>query len=123
MIGVGYRKPLAPWIESRPPGLECLEITAEHFFKQGEGQLRRLARHYHLFGHGLGLSLGTPGLLDQERLRQFARISDIASPDWVSEHVAFTRTAEADLGHLNPVPPTRESIKVIADHAREVAER
>ncbi|MDB6016650.1 MAG: hypothetical protein JWR19_1139 [Pedosphaera sp.] len=123
MIGVGHRKPLAAWIDSGPPGLECLEITAEHFFERGEEQLASRSRNYHLFVHGLGLSLGTPGPLDQERLRQFARVSELANPDWVSEHVAFTRTAEVDLGHLNPVPPTRESVKIIADHACEVSER
>jgi uncharacterized protein (UPF0276 family) len=46
-----------------------------------------------------------------------------ANPEWISDHIAFTRTAEVDLGHLNPVPPTREMLRVIAGHAREVAER
>ncbi|MDB6108674.1 MAG: hypothetical protein JWR69_424 [Pedosphaera sp.] len=122
MLGVGHRSPLAPWIDSRPPGLDCLEITAEHFFGPAEERLAWLARDYHLFVHGLGLSLGTPGPLDKERVRQFARVSELANPDWISEHIAFTRTAEVDLGHLNPVPPTREMVQVIADHAREVSE-
>jgi uncharacterized protein len=123
MIGVGYRKPLAGWIESRPKGLECLEITAEHFYNGGEEKLAALKKHFHLFVHGLGLSLGTPGPLDKSRLENFARVCALANPDWISEHVAFTRTAEVDLGHLNPIAPTRESVKVIADHAREISER
>ncbi|MDB6125443.1 MAG: putative protein family [Pedosphaera sp.] len=123
MIGVGYRRPLAKWIESRPTGLECLEITAEHFYDGGEEKLATLKKNYHLFVHGLGLSLGTPGTLDKSRLESFAKVSALANPDWISEHVAFTRTSEVDLGHLNPIAPTRESIKVIADHAREVSER
>ena len=73
--------------------------------------------------HGLGLSFGTPGPLDQKRLEKFARVVSLANPDWISEHVAFTRTSEIDLGHLNPVPPTRESLKVVAEHAREVSSR
>jgi uncharacterized protein len=123
MIGIGYRKPLASWIHSRPAGLECLEITAEHFYNGGEEQLAALARDYHLFVHGLGLSLGTPGPLDKGQLDQFARVTALADPDWISEHVAFTRTPEVDLGHLNPIPPTRESVKTIAEHAREISER
>lgn len=43
--------------------------------------------------------------------------------EWISEHVAFTRTSETDLGHLNPVPPTYESLKIMADHALELAAR
>lgn len=123
MIGVGYRKPLAQWIQSRPPGIDCLEITAEHFFDGNADLLPQLARDYHLFVHGLGLSLGTPGPLDQERLEKFAHVAALANAGWISEHVAFTRTAEVDLGHLNPVLPTRESLKIIAAHAREVSER
>jgi len=123
MIGIGYRKELSSWIESQPRGVDCLEITAEHFFHGGEDQLGQLAKKFPLLVHGLGLSLGTPGVLDADRLGQFAKVVGIANPDWISEHVAFTRTAEGDLGHLNPVPPTREILKVVADHAREVAER
>jgi uncharacterized protein len=46
-----------------------------------------------------------------------------ADPCWISEHVAFTRTAEYDLGHLNPVPPTRGSLDVLVEHVRQVSER
>jgi uncharacterized protein (UPF0276 family) len=122
-IGVGYRRELAKWIASGPSGVDCLEITAEHFYHGEEAELRGLSEKYHLFVHGLGLSLGTPGPLDQSRLQRFAQVSTAARAEWVSEHVAFTRTAEADLGHLNPVPPTREAVEVLAAHAREVAAR
>lgn len=123
MIGIGYRKELAGWIDSKPDGVECLEITAEHFFHGGEERLAQLAKQFHLFVHGLGLSLGTPGALDAKTLDQFARVVRVANPDWISDHIAFTRTAEADLGHLNPVPPTREVLGIVADHAREVSSR
>ncbi len=123
MIGVGYRRELAAWIDSRPRGVDCLEITAEHFFHGGEERLVALSKNFHLFVHGLGLSLGTPGPLDKKRLEQFAGVTMAAQADWISEHVAFTRAAEADLGHLNPVRPTREAVKIIADHAREVVGR
>lgn len=121
IVGLGYRKELAPWIDSRPSGLQCLEITAEHFYRGGEDRLRRLSKQFRLFVHGLGLSLGTPGPLDQERLENFARVATAANAEWVSEHVAFTRTAEADLGHLNPVPPSREMVEIFAAHAKEMA--
>ena len=123
MIGVGYRKQLAGWIDSRPRGVECIEITAEHFFHGSEERLAQLAKQFRLFVHGLGLSLGTPGALDTRTLDQFARVVRAADPDWISDHIAFTRTAEADLGHLNPVPPSREVLRIVADHACEVAAR
>lgn len=120
-VGVGFRRELAAWIATRP--VDCLEITAEHFYGRNEDLLHRLSGDFSLFVHGLGLSLGTPGRLDEQRLSQFARVVEIARPDWISEHVAFTRTAEVDLGHLNPVLPDRKTARVIADHAREISER
>jgi uncharacterized protein (UPF0276 family) len=123
MVGIGYRRELAAWIETRPRGLDCLEITAEHFFAGGEEKLAALGRDFRLYVHALSLSLGTPGPLDPARVANFARVVRAANPEWISEHVAFTRTAEVDLGHLNPVPPTRESLKILADHVRELAER
>lgn len=121
--GVGYRRELGAWIENKPRGVDCLEITAEHFFHGGEEHLAALAKKFPLFVHGLGLSLGTPGALDQKILERFAHVVSLAQPEWISDHIAFTRTAEADLGHLNPVPPTRAMLQIISDHAREVTER
>ena len=122
LVGIGYRGPLAGWIDERPGEIECLEITAEHFFDDGEEQLRALSNDYPLSVHGLGLSLGTPGALDAETLANFKRIADAADAKWISEHVAFTRSAEVDLGHLNPVPPTGEALRTLVDHAIELRE-
>ena len=123
MIGVGYRAELAEWIATRPTGLDCLEITAEHFYARGTQLLTQLRQDFRLFVHSLGLSLGTPGPLDPARLDAFARLVEIADPEWISEHIAFTRAGEVDLGHLNPVRPTRAAAQLVAEHARQVSER
>lgn len=122
-VGVGYRREMSAWIRTKPHGVDCLEITAEHFHPGGAAHLSVLRESYPLYIHALGLSLGTPGPLDAERVKQFAQVVKAANPDWISEHVAFTRTTEFDLGHLNPVPLTRESLDVMIDHVREVSER
>lgn len=114
-VGIGFRREMAGWIESGEHGVDCLEITAEHFIGDTERHIAQLAQRLPLYVHGLGLSLGTPGPLDARRVEAFARVVELANPRWVSEHVAFTRTAEVDLGHLNPVPLTRDAIKTSAD--------
>ena len=121
--GVGYRRELSAWLKTQPEGVDCLEITAEHFFHGGEEILVELGKQFPLYVHGLGLSLGTPCPLDAKRLESFARVVHAANPEWISDHIAFTRTAETDLGHLNPVPPTRKMLEVISGHVREVSER
>lgn len=123
LVGVGYRRELARWIAARPAEIGCLEITAEHFFGPDLGTVRALARDYRLFVHGLGLSLGTPGPLDRKTLDAYVRVAEAAEAIYVTEHVAFTRTRDVDLGHLNPVAPTAENVRIVADHAKEVMDR
>ena len=124
MIGIGYREPLAAWIASRPVEIQCLEITAEHFFPEARrAMLPALRREYPLLVHGLGLSRGTPGPLDRAVLDRFAGVVEAANPLWISEHIAFTRTPEVDLGHLNPVRPGLATLGILADHALELSER
>ena len=122
-VGVGHRLELAPWIDSCPPEVECLEIIAEHFADpKKRWRLRTLAGKYPVMLHSLGMSLGTPGPLDQDTLALLTDIVTDADPLWISEHIGFCRTEEVDLGHFNPVPPTPDSVHIMADHAREVAE-
>lgn len=120
-LGVGYRKQLAPWIKSCPDEIACLEITAEHFFDYPH-LLTPLRQNYPLLMHGLGLSLGTPGPLDQDYLAKFVDVCARADPVWVSEHIAFSKTNDVDLGHLNPVPYTGETLACFVDHAQELSE-
>jgi uncharacterized protein (UPF0276 family) len=123
LIGIGYRHHWATWVDTRPGEIGCLEITAEHFFNSGEDRLRALSRTYPSFVHGLGLSLGTPGRLDDATMDKFVRVVQIADPLWISEHVAFTRTEEVDLGHLNPISPNAEALAVMVEHAVELSKR
>lgn len=120
-VGIGYRRQLHDWLVSDSARVDCLEVTAEHFFDDRSDALKQLAGRFPIYVHGLGLSLGTPGPLDKKILRQFAKVAEAAKADWVSEHVAFSRTEHVDLGHLNPVPTTRQSLAVLVDHAQQVA--
>ena len=122
-IGLGYRHALGRWIDENASLIDCLEITAEHFFDSGIRRLKELSRRFPLYVHGLGLSLGTPGNLDPETLASFTQVATTANAEWVSEHVAFTKSAEVDLGHLNPISPTSDTLELFVEHARELAER
>jgi uncharacterized protein (UPF0276 family) len=122
LVGIGYRRPLAAWIDQSPPEVDCLEVVAEHFTGPHAGQLTALRKRYPLMVHGLGLSLGTPGPLDARRLASFRDVVTLADPLWVSEHVAFTRSGSIDLGHLSPLRPDADSLTVLVEHAIEVRE-
>ena len=122
LVGLGWRKPLAGWIASLPEELQCLEVTAEHFFDCEGSVLSELQNHLPMFVHGLGLSLGTPGPLDDDMLQQFKWVAELADAKWVSEHVAFTRAGDIDLGHLNPLLPSQVTMQILVDHVKQLTD-
>ncbi|HEX3554845.1 MAG TPA: DUF692 domain-containing protein [Thermoanaerobaculia bacterium] len=70
--------------------------------------------------HGIGLSLGSAEGLDEERVRHVARVAEAVSPPWFSEHIAFTRAGGIEIGHLTPLPFTREAIATVARNVAEL---
>ena len=64
--------------------------------------------------HGIGLSLGSAEGLDPARLGHLARIVEAVRPPWFSEHIAFTRAGGLEIGHLMPLPFTREAVATVA---------
>jgi hypothetical protein len=64
--------------------------------------------------HGIDLSLGGAERADPERIAHWARAVEALEPPWISEHIAFTRAAGSDVGHLMPVPFTREAVQALA---------
>jgi len=108
---------------SRPCGIECLEITAEHFYRLDGTPLRRLAERYPLVVHTSRLSLGTPGPLDQSELERFGAVVAAADPLWISEHLGFRRAGDVDLGCPQPISLTHENLALVVEHAREIMAR
>jgi len=121
-VGVGYRRQLASWINQHPEAIQCLEVIADHFFDD-PSKLAALNEHYPILMHGLGISLGTPGDLDQTYLERFANVCRLADPVWISEHIAFTRSSEVDLGHLNPIPYTEKTLDYFCEHVKELSDK
>ena len=70
--------------------------------------------------HGIGLSLGSAEGLDPERVRHVARLAEAVSPPWFSEHIAFTRAGGVEIGHLTPLPFTREAVATVARNVAEL---
>ena len=47
-------------------------------------------------------------------------MAQAARAQWVSEHIAFTKSSEVDLGHLNPIVPNQSNLDLLVDHAKQV---
>jgi uncharacterized protein (UPF0276 family) len=116
-VGLGYREPYRGNIFLHQGEVDFLEIVADHYLDVSsakERELELLAAHFTLIPHGLNLSLGSAEGLDLAYLRKLAALVRRLDPPWWSEHIAFTRAGGMEIGHLTPLPYTREALNALA---------
>ena len=122
-VGLGFRRPLAPVFARSSSSIACLEVVAEHFFSPRVRSRPLVFGRRPVLVHSLGLSLGTPEPLDTPYLDRLGRLAGALNAVLISDHLALTRTAERNLGHLNPVPPTHANLSRIAAKIRDITHR
>jgi uncharacterized protein len=95
-----------------------VEIHAENYMAAGGPRLRALEnirRDTPLSIHGVGLSLGSAGGVDETHLARLAELVRRFEPGLVSEHVAWSVGPDGSyLNDLLPVPYTWEALEVMA---------
>ena len=79
-------------------------------------RLEAIRERYPLSLHGVGLSIGSPGPLDQAHLARLARVAERYQPAVVSEHLAWSTHDGAFLNDLLPLPYTEETLARVSEH-------
>lgn len=112
-------------LEARP-AVGFFEVHAENYFGKGGLPhlfLQQIAALYPLSVHGVGLSLGHAGDLNQDHLDRLAALVDRYQPAQVSEHVAWCGTQSAFLNDLLPLPYTEQALQHLVAHVDQVQTR
>jgi len=125
-VGMGYRDPLCHDIFQCRDKIDFLEITADHFLQSPVARWRfldKLSAKYTLIPHGLNLSLGSAEGIHHEYLNELVELIEYIKPPWWSEHIAFTKAGEIEIGHLSPVPFNQSSIEAFSANVVEVQDR
>jgi len=121
--GIGLRAVHHDALLSERPDVGWLEAHSENYFADGGAQvdyLVKLAEHYPLSLHGVGLSLGSTDALDREHLRRIRRLVNRFEPCLVSEHVSWGSVGGVHLNDLLPLPYTWEALRHLARRVAEV---
>lgn len=112
-------------LETRPD-LGFFEIHAENYMVDGgpfHHYLTQIRRDYALSIHGVGLSIGGEGPLDEDHLDRLAILIARYEPDSFSEHLAWSSHGDIFLNDLLPAPYNTTTLQRVCDHIDRVQER
>lgn len=112
-------------LETRPD-LGFFEIHAENYMVDGgpfHHYLTQIRSHYPLSIHGVGLSIGGDGALDEAHLARLASLISRYEPESFSEHLAWSSHGEIFLNDLLPAPYNTATLQRVCDHIDHVQER
>src|SRR5687767_2005563 len=125
-IGIGFREQFRAHLFLHRNEIDFLEITTDHYLDarpQKLEELKLLKDHFPLIPHSLELSLGSAEGIDEEYLEKVAELIEFVEPKWFSDHLCFTKSGGVKIGHLAPVPYTKEAIKVFVRNISKVKNR
>lgn len=121
--GVGYKPVHLDGILAEPDAIGWLEVHAENYMGDGGpqlAQLKYLRERFPISCHGVGLSIGSEGPLDQEHLMRLKKLVNWLEPALFSEHLAWSTH---DMGYMNdllPVPYNEASLSKVVEHIDQV---
>ncbi|GAA0743325.1 DUF692 domain-containing protein [Ideonella azotifigens] len=121
-VGLNHRHEIEAEIIDRLDELDLLEVISDNILQDEQvGEpLRRLMRDKPLVLHGVSTSLGTAAPLDPDHLAATLQAVERWQPLWFSDHIAFSRVGELDVGHLMPVRRSLANQQRIAAKIRQI---
>lgn len=123
--GVGYKPQHFADIMENAGAVSWFEIHAENYMGDGGrplAQLRHLAERYAMSVHGVGLSIGGEGDLDQDHLNRLKHLVGWLNPASFSEHLAWSTHETHFLNDLLPLPYNAKTVQRVSSHISQVQE-
>ncbi|HEY2943202.1 MAG TPA: DUF692 domain-containing protein [Vicinamibacteria bacterium] len=126
----GHGLALRPEHSARPLpetlAIDWVEVLTERFFLARGGAhfaaLERLRREMPVSLHGTMLSIGSAEPLRESYLRDLKDLADRVQPVWVSDHLAWSTFAAAEMD-LMPLPFTEEVLEHVVERVGIVQDR
>ena len=124
MVGIGYRKEFSKqFLQSNLLQPDFIEVAPENWMGIGgfwKQQFQQVCEQYPLYLHGLSLSIGSPDGVDVQFVKQLKGFLDEYKPVLYSEHLSFTKTENAHLYDLLPIPFIKQAVNNVVENIRIV---
>lgn len=127
MVGLGLRRDIAEEILDKSPLTpDFLEFAPENWMGMGgawKKVMDRVLETYPITCHGLSLSLGSPEELDWKFVDELKAFLDSYQVAIYSEHLSYTKSKNAHLYDLLPIPFRQDAIDHVVDRIRKVQDK
>ena len=118
-FGLGLRRSHYAEFLDGHVSVDFVEVISENYMVDGGRPLRILeqvrAKHPVII-HGVSMSIGSAGGLDEGYLAKLKRLEQRIDPLWVSDHLCWTCTSAHNSHDLLPLPLTEEALQVVCDN-------
>lgn len=128
-FGLGLRRAHYEDFLAGGTGVDFVEVISENYMIAGGKPLRILEdirRDLPVILHGVSMSIGSAGGLDEGHLAALKTLAARIEPLWVSDHLCWARTSAHNAHDLLPLPLTAEALEAVCDnidHAQETLGR
>ncbi len=123
-IGLGFRRDIAEdLLETQGFAPAFIELAPENWMDIGgywKNVLDRAAARFPIICHGLSLSIGSPDPLDFSFLKRLRDFLDAYDVEIYSEHLSYSKAANAHLFDLLPIPFRMDAVNHIVDRIQTV---
>lgn len=106
-----------------PPDIGFFEVHAENYMVAGgpfHHFLGLIREQYPLSLHGVGLSIGAEGPLDEQHLKRLAELIRRYQPQSFSEHLAWSSHGPVFLNDLLPLAYDKPTLNRVCEHIDQV---
>lgn len=113
--GLGYREEIAADLLRFPGAVDFVEVVAESCFVKpaARREAQAIAEIWPVIPHGVKLSLGAAEGIEKDRAKALGTLAKDLRAPFISEHVAFVRSGQREIGHLTGLPFTRNALAVV----------
>ena len=123
-IGIGLRRDFADEMATDAIiDADFIEIAPENWMGMGghwKRVLDQIGDRLPIFSHGLSLSIGSPDELDMDFLRRMKLFLEQYNVEIYSEHLSYSKSNNAHLFDLLPIPFRQDAVDHISDRIKKV---
>ena len=124
MVGIGFRRDFSEdLLKGKVLKPDFVEFAPENWMGMG-GYWKKIIDQavdkYPVNCHGLSLSIGSPEELDWNFIRELKEFLDHYKVNVYSEHLSYTKAANAHVYDLLPIPFRKDAVNHVSDRLKKV---